>query len=124
MFLCQLCIFMQAKPYIRAAKIDEIVDPGIKGGYHAEAMWRVVEVAHSCVESFSRFRPEMEDVVRELDDALIIENNASEYMKSIESLGSSNRYSNVSDKRVAPPSSSSTPESSTINKTMSLPQPR
>ncbi|KAI9111581.1 hypothetical protein K1719_017271 [Acacia pycnantha] len=115
-----------AKAYIRAAKIDEIVDPGIKGGYHAEAMWRVVEVAHSCVETCSRFRPEMEaDVVRELEDALIIENNASEYMKSIESLGGSNRYSIVIDKRVLPPSSSSTTESTTIiNQTMSFPQPR
>lgn len=115
----------QAKAYIRAAKIDEIVDPSIKGGYHAEAMWRVVEVAHSCVETCSRFRPGMEDVVRELEDALIIENNASEYMKSIESLGGSNRYSIVIDKRVLPPSSSSTLESTTItNQTMSFPQPR
>ncbi|XP_054809886.1 nodulation receptor kinase-like isoform X2 [Prosopis cineraria] len=112
-----------AKPYIRAAKIDEIVDPGIKGGYHAEAMWRVVEVAHSCVETFSRFRPEMEDVVRELEDALIIENNASEYMRSIESLGGSNRYSIVIEKRVVPPSSSTT-ESTIINQTLSFPQPR
>lgn len=74
---------MQVKPYIMEAKIDEIVDPGIKGGYQAEVMWRVVEVALSCIEPFSRFRPEM-DVVRELEDDLIIENNASEFMKSID----------------------------------------
>ncbi|XP_028754635.1 nodulation receptor kinase-like isoform X2 [Neltuma alba] len=110
------------KPYIRAAKIDEIVDPGIKGGYHAEALWRVVEVAHSCVETLSRFRPEMDDVVRELEDALIIENNASEYMRSIESLGGSNRYSFVIEKRVVPPSTAD--QSTIVNQNMSFPQPR
>ncbi|KAL7255894.1 hypothetical protein ACSBR1_009935 [Camellia fascicularis] len=82
-----------AKPYIRNSRIDEIVDPSIKGGYHAEAMWRVVEVALACIEPFSAYRPCMADIVRELEDALIIENNASEYMKSIDSFGGSNRFS-------------------------------
>uniref|UniRef100_UPI002FE4FA7B Receptor-like kinase SYMRK n=1 Tax=Lotus japonicus TaxID=34305 RepID=UPI002FE4FA7B len=66
-----------ATPYIRGSKVDEIVDPGIKGGYHAEAMWRVVEVALQCLEPFSTYRPSMVAIVRELEDALIIENNAS-----------------------------------------------
>ncbi|KAL7231547.1 hypothetical protein ACSBR2_009734 [Camellia fascicularis] len=82
-----------AKPYIRNSRIDEIVDPSIKGGYHAEAIWRVVEVALACIEPFSAYRPCMADIVRELEDALIIENNASEYMKSIDSFGGSNRFS-------------------------------
>lgn len=85
---------MQAKPYIREYKIEEIVDPSIKGQYCSEAVWRVLEVASVCTEPFSTFRPSMEDVLRELEDALIIENNASEYMRSIESTGTlgSNRY--------------------------------
>lgn len=112
-----------AKPYIRASKMDEIVDPGIKGGYHAEAMWRVVEVALQCLEPFSAYRPCMVDVVRELEDALIIENNASEYMKSIDSLGGSNRYSIVIEKRVLP-STSSTAESTITTQALSHPQPR
>ena len=84
---------MQAKPYIRNSRIEEIVDPSIKGGYHTEAMWRVVEVALACVEPFSAYRPSMIDIVRELEDALIIENNASEYMRSLDSFGGSNRFS-------------------------------
>ena len=93
---------MQAKTYIRESKIDEIVDPNIKGGYHAEAMWRVVEAALACIEPFSASRPCISDIVRELEDALIIENNASEYMKSIDSiysLGGSNRFSIVMEKK-------------------------
>ncbi|KAL2499510.1 Leucine-rich repeat protein kinase family protein [Abeliophyllum distichum] len=82
-----------AKPHIRNSRIEEIVDPNIKGGYHAEAMWRVVEVALACIETYSAYRPCMADIVRELEDAFIIENNASEYMKSIESFGGSHRYS-------------------------------
>ncbi|XP_054825608.1 nodulation receptor kinase-like isoform X2 [Prosopis cineraria] len=112
-----------AKPYIRASKIDEIVDPSIKGGYHAEAMWRVVETALACIEPFSVHRPSMGDIVRELEDALIIENNASEYMKSIESLGGSNRNSIVMEKKMAAPSPSTT-ESAISPKTLSHPQPR
>jgi len=30
---------MQAKPYIREYKIEEMVDPGIKEQYCSEAMW-------------------------------------------------------------------------------------
>ncbi|XP_061336892.1 nodulation receptor kinase-like [Gastrolobium bilobum] len=112
-----------ATPYIRASKMDEIVDPGVKGGYHAEAMWRVVEVALQCLEPFSTFRPSMLDIIRELEDALIIENNASEYMKSIDSLGGSNRYSIVIEKRVLP-STSTTAESTITSQTLSHPQPR
>jgi len=94
---------MQAKPYIREYKIEEIVDPGIKGQYCSEAMWRVLEVASVCTEPFSTFRPSMEDVLRELEDALIIENNASEYMRSIESTGTlgSNRYLSIDRKNFA-----------------------
>jgi len=89
-----------AKPYIREYKIEEMVDPGIKGQYCSEAMWRVLEVASVCTEPFSTFRPSMEDVLRELEDALIIENNASEYMRSIESTGTlgSNRYLSIDRK--------------------------
>ncbi|XP_061949250.1 nodulation receptor kinase-like isoform X1 [Populus nigra] len=115
-----------AKPYIRESRIDEIVDPGIKGGYHAEAMWRVVEVALVCIEPFSAYRPCMTDIVRELEDALIIENNASEYMKSIDSLGGyslggsnrfgSNRFSISTDKKIAlSPPVPTPPDPSPIN---------
>ncbi|RLN09888.1 nodulation receptor kinase-like [Panicum miliaceum] len=92
-----------AKPYIREYKIEEMVDPGIKGQYCSEAMWRVLEVASVCTEPFSTFRPSMEDVLRELEDALIIENNASEYMRSIESTGTlgSNRYLSIDRKLFA-----------------------
>ncbi|KQK15671.1 nodulation receptor kinase isoform X2 [Brachypodium distachyon] len=92
-----------AKPYIRDFRIEELVDPGIKGQYCSEAMWRVLEVASACTESFSTFRPSMEDIVRELEDALIIENNASEYMRSMESTGTfgSNRYLSIDRKMFA-----------------------
>ncbi|XP_052195708.1 nodulation receptor kinase-like [Diospyros lotus] len=111
-----------AKPYIRNSRIDEIVDPSIKGGYHAEAMWRVVEVALTCIEPFSAYRPCMADIVRELEDAFIIENNASEYMKSIDSFGGSNRYS-IERPTVLPPTPTSTQTSSILSQTLP-PQPR
>lgn len=111
-----------AKPHIRNSKVEEIVDPGIKGGYHAEAMWRVVEVALSCIEPYSAYRPCMADIVRELEDAFIIENNASEYMKSIESFGGSNRYS-IERPIIIPPTPIPT-EASPIPMQPLPPQPR
>ncbi|KAF5454335.1 hypothetical protein F2P56_024008 [Juglans regia] len=116
-----------ATPYLRDQKIDEIVDPSIRGGYHAEAMWRVVEAAQSCIETSAAYRPFMANIVRELEDALIIENNASEYMKSIDSLGTSNsnRFSVVMDKRIAlPPMSTPSEPLSIMTQQPSPPQPR
>ncbi|KAG6646933.1 hypothetical protein CIPAW_07G042800 [Carya illinoinensis] len=116
-----------ATPYLRDQKIDEILDPSIKGGYHAEAMWRVVEAAQSCIETSAAYRPFMANIVRELEDALIIENNASEYMKSIDSLGTSNsnRFSFVMDKRIAlPPISTPSEPSSTMTQHPPSLQPR
>lgn len=113
-----------AKPYIRESRIEEIVDRSIKGGYHAEAMWRVVEVALACIEPFSAYRPSMEDVVRELEDALIIENNASEYMKSIDSFGGSNRFSSIDKKIILPPTATPTETSTITSQTLTPPQPR
>lgn len=97
------------------------MDPCIKGQYHSEAMWRVVEVALACTEPFSSYRPSMVDIVRELEDALIIENNASEYMRSIESIGGSNRFS-VERKIFAP--SVPTEPSSTHCQIIAAPLPR
>lgn len=107
------------------------MDPNIKGGYHAEAMWRVVEAALACIEPFAAYRPNMTDIVRELEDALIIENNASEYMRSIDSiggysLGGSNRFSIVMEKKNILPPPPPTPTEPSPQNTQSLapPEPR
>ncbi|XP_043690706.1 nodulation receptor kinase-like isoform X2 [Telopea speciosissima] len=74
-----------AKSFIMISRIEDIVDPAIKTGYNAETVWKVIEVALACTESHSAYRPYMTDVVRELEDALNMEKNASENLKSIDS---------------------------------------
>lgn len=111
-----------AKLFIKESRIEEIVDPSIKGQYHSEAMWRVIEAALACTEPFSSYRPSMVDIVRELEDALIIENNASEYMRSIESMGGSNRFS--VERKIFAPSSVPTEPSSTHCQIITAPLPR
>ncbi|KAJ8545935.1 hypothetical protein K7X08_018518 [Anisodus acutangulus] len=111
-----------AKPLIRSSRVEEIVDPAIKGGYHGEALWRVVEVALACTETYSTYRPCIADIVRELEDALIIENNASEYLKSLDSFGGSNRFS-IERSIVLPPIKSQIEPSSLLS-TPAPPQPR
>lgn len=90
-----------AKPFIQESNIEAIVDQAIGLNYTAEAMWRVVEIALSSVNSQGVHRPTMEDIINELEDALIIENNASLYMASIESGGS--LCLSMSDKKLPPP---------------------
>lgn len=120
--VCIELLCSQAKPHIRNSKVENIVDPSIKGGYHAEALWRVVEVALACIEPYGAYRPCMADIVRELEDAFIIENNASEYMKSMESFGGSFRYS-MERPIVIQPTPTPT-ESSSVLSQPPLPQPR
>ncbi|KAK4346730.1 hypothetical protein RND71_033069 [Anisodus tanguticus] len=111
-----------AKHLIRSSRVEEIVDPAIKGGYHGEALWRVVKVALACTETYSTYRPCIADIVRELEDALIIENNASEYLKSLDSFGGSNRFS-IERSIVLPPIKSQIEPSSLLS-TPAPPQPR
>ncbi|CAM6100849.1 unnamed protein product [Calypogeia fissa] len=75
------------RPYIKDANIEQIVDPEIQT-YTSESLWRVLEIALQSVEPHSSRRPTTSYIVRELEDALIIENNASQYMASIQSLDS------------------------------------
>ncbi|KAI3785201.1 hypothetical protein L1987_44315 [Smallanthus sonchifolius] len=112
------------KPHIRNSRIEEIVDPSIKGGYHTEAMWRVVEVALACIEPFSAYRPSMIDIARELEDALIIENNASEYMRSMDSFGGSNRFSIERPIVILPLPTPTPSEPSSLLSQPAPPQPR
>ncbi|KAG0466895.1 hypothetical protein HPP92_018475 [Vanilla planifolia] len=101
-----------------------MVGPNLKGGYHAEAMWRVVETALACIEPYSAYRPNMVDIVRELEDALIIENNASEYMRSIESFGGSNRYQYSIDRNIPALGLNPSEPSSAYCQIIVAPQPR
>ncbi|KAG5528137.1 hypothetical protein RHGRI_028916 [Rhododendron griersonianum] len=84
-------------------------------------MWRVVEVALACIENFSANRPCMVDIVRELEDALIIENNSSEYMNSI-SFGVSNGFS--IERTIIHPPPTTPAEESHISLQPAPPQPR
>ncbi|RZC87177.1 hypothetical protein C5167_042106, partial [Papaver somniferum] len=114
-----------AKPLVQESRIEDLVDPSIKAGYNAEAMWRVVEVAITCLEPFSAYRPCMSVITRELEDALIIEINASEYMKSIDSFGGSHRWS-FADKKIvlpAPTTPSTTEPSPIISQALAPPEP-
>ncbi|GLU13368.1 hypothetical protein SLE2022_300060 [Rubroshorea leprosula] len=116
-----------AKHFIRESRIEEIVDRNIKGLYHAEAMWRVVEVALTCTEPLSANRPCMDDIVRELEDALIIENNASEYMKSIDSLysiGGSNRIPTAVVSKLLPSIPNPMDPSPVVPQAIAPPEPR
>ncbi|MCO5601070.1 hypothetical protein L7F22_055187 [Adiantum nelumboides] len=95
-----------ANQHYKESNIQAIVDTSISMSYTPEAMWRVLEIALGSVESKGHLRPSMEGIIRELEDALIIENNASQYMASmsIESLASARlSVSDINNTRPPPP---------------------
>lgn len=95
-----------AHQHFKDSNIQAIIDASIALSYTQEAMWRVLEIAVGSVALKGHLRPTMENIIRELEDALIIENNASQYMASmsIESLASArlSASDNVSSKPPPP----------------------
>lgn len=83
-----------------------------------------------CLEPFSTYRPNMTDIVRELEDALIIENNVAEYMRSIESIGiggvgnGSSRYLSCERKPLPPIQNPIEPSPGYSEIILTAPQPR
>lgn len=54
--------------------IDSIMDPNLKGSYDSSSAWKIVELAMSCTMPSSEKRPNMAQIVHELNECLIYEN--------------------------------------------------
>lgn len=58
---------------MQAGDLHEIVDPRLQSDYSVESMWKVVEVAMTSVEPKGGHRPDMQEVVQELREAVAME---------------------------------------------------
>ncbi|XP_018462642.1 receptor-like protein kinase At3g21340 [Raphanus sativus] len=54
--------------------IESIMDPNLKGSYDSSSAWKIVELAMSCTIPYSEKRPNMAQIVHELNECLIHEN--------------------------------------------------
>ncbi|XP_010545651.1 PREDICTED: probable LRR receptor-like serine/threonine-protein kinase At1g51820 [Tarenaya hassleriana] len=76
--------------------IDNITDPKLYGDYDRNSVWKVVELGMSCVNPSSSRRPNMSQVVIELNECLVYDQNSrtgtSRDMDSKSSVGVSMTY--------------------------------
>ncbi|KAK1440711.1 hypothetical protein QVD17_06542 [Tagetes erecta] len=58
------------KSLVEKGGIENIIDPRLHGDYETNTAWKVIELAMTCVDSWSVKRPTMNDVVIDLKDCL------------------------------------------------------
>ncbi|XP_010535197.1 PREDICTED: receptor-like protein kinase At3g21340 isoform X2 [Tarenaya hassleriana] len=68
--------------------INKIMDPKLYGDYDTNSIWRVVELAMACVNPSSSNRPNMSQVVIELNECLASENSRVGTSRDMDSKGS------------------------------------
>lgn len=61
------------RPLLGAGELKAVVDPSLGDKYNLECMWKIAELGMMCVEPKGLNRPTITDVVREIEDAIAIE---------------------------------------------------
>lgn len=57
-----------AKPYLsNKRKISQVMDPRIEGQYSLREVWKAAHLASQCLSVDSKFRPNIDEVVRSLE---------------------------------------------------------
>lgn len=66
----------QAKPHIESGNIQGIIDPSLQDEYDMQSMWKIAEKALMCVLPQGHMRPSISDVLKDIQDAILIERKA------------------------------------------------
>ncbi|KAF6134856.1 hypothetical protein GIB67_002257 [Kingdonia uniflora] len=69
-------IVQWAKTHIQSGDIQGIIDPLLGNDYNIQSMWKIAEKAMMCVQSHGSMRPSISEVLKEIQDALLIEKEA------------------------------------------------
>lgn len=69
-------IVQWAKLHIENGDIQGIIDPSLQGDYDIQSMWKIAEKALMCVQPHGNTRPSISEVIKEIQDAIIIERGA------------------------------------------------
>ena len=64
---------MQAKLHIESGDIQGIIDPYLRNDYDIQSMWKIAEKALNCVQPHGHMRPSISEVLKEIQDAILIE---------------------------------------------------
>ncbi|KAL1813172.1 probable LRR receptor-like serine/threonine-protein kinase At1g67720 [Daucus carota subsp. sativus] len=66
-------IVQWAKLHIENGDIQGIIDPSLQGDYDIQSMWKIAEKALMCVQPHGNTRPSISEVIKEIQDAILIE---------------------------------------------------
>ncbi|XP_074268902.1 putative LRR receptor-like serine/threonine-protein kinase At1g67720 isoform X2 [Silene latifolia] len=69
-------IVQWAKLHIESGDIQGIIDPSLRDEYDIQSMWKIAEKALMCVQAHGHMRPSMSEVLKEVQDAIMIEKEA------------------------------------------------
>ncbi|XP_039161382.1 probable LRR receptor-like serine/threonine-protein kinase At1g67720 [Eucalyptus grandis] len=69
-------IVQWARPHIESGDIQGIIDPKLHEDYDIQSMWKIAEKALMCVQPNRHMRPSIWEVLKEIQDALLIEREA------------------------------------------------
>ncbi|KAJ8754169.1 hypothetical protein K2173_002068 [Erythroxylum novogranatense] len=69
-------IVQWAKTHIESGDIQGIIDPSLRDEYDIQSMWKIAEKALMCVQPHGHMRPSMSEVLKEIQDAILIEREA------------------------------------------------
>ncbi|PIA38688.1 hypothetical protein AQUCO_02700127v1 [Aquilegia coerulea] len=69
-------IVQWAKLHIQSGDIQGIIDPSLGNEYNIQSMWKVAEKAMMCVQPHGSMRPSISEVLKEIQDAILIERAA------------------------------------------------
>ncbi|GMI71272.1 Salt Induced Malectin-like domain-containing Protein1 [Hibiscus trionum] len=66
-------IVQWAKLHIESGDIQGIIDPYLRNDYDIQSMWKIAEKALNCVQPHGHLRPSISEVLKEIQDAILIE---------------------------------------------------
>ncbi|KAG8647312.1 probable LRR receptor-like serine/threonine-protein kinase At1g67720 isoform X2 [Manihot esculenta] len=69
-------IVQWAKMHIESGDIQGIIDPSLHDEYDIQSMWKIAEKALMCVQPHGHMRPSISEVLKEIQDAILIEREA------------------------------------------------
>ncbi|PIA32073.1 hypothetical protein AQUCO_04600024v1 [Aquilegia coerulea] len=71
-------IVQWAKLHIESGDIQGIIDPSLQNGFDIQSIWKIAEKAMMCVQSHGSIRPSISEVLKDIQDAIVIERGIQE----------------------------------------------
>ncbi|KAI3896008.1 hypothetical protein MKW92_017971 [Papaver armeniacum] len=65
-----------ARTQIESGNIQGIIDPSLQNEYNIQSIWKIAEKALMCVQAHGSMRPSISEVLKEIQDAILIEKEA------------------------------------------------